>query len=294
MVMRALQLLLVLLFAACDSTAPSGTLGLPTARPTPAPTAASRTSSPGANASGTVASASPGASGSPGISASPSPTGALQPKVLAASATQFLLTVKYSAPMRSATPCGSVGQPSALEGAIDRVDRYSSNDDALKESIKSTLSATVSADCSAVTLVFAVAAPSGSFSVSAIGMVDRSGTNEDPSATTVAVTIADEGRPRVTGVFSQVDRIVVEFSEPMRELGPGGLTVLGSYRLDGSAIDAQSVGCADVGCRKVALMLRAGTLVVGRTYQLSVANVADRAGLAITPDPTTLTFVARS
>jgi hypothetical protein len=213
--------------------------------------------------------------------------------VLAASATQFLLTVKYSAPMRSATPCGGVGGPSALEGAIDRVDRYSSNDDALKESIKSALSATVSADCSAVTFVFAVAAPSGSFTISVIGVTDRSGVAEDPSATTVPVTIADEGRPRVTGVASQADRIVVEFSEPMRELGAGGLTVLASYLLDGSAIDAQSIGCADVGCRKAALMLKPGTLVVGRSYQLRVTNISDRAGLAITPDPTTLSFVAR-
>src|SRR4051812_13947552 len=290
--MRLLVFAVALLLVACDSTAPSGTLGLPTTRASAAPTAPPRSGAPATSRAN--GSASPSASGSAGASASPSASvDPIRPRVVAASATQFVLTVRYSGPMRSATACGAVGQPASLDGAIDRVGGYSSNDDARRESMKSAVSATGSADCAVVTFVFAIAAPAGSFSVSAAGMVDRSGVSEDPSGTTVQLTIADEGRPRVTAASAQSDRIVIEYSEPMRELGTGGIANPASYRLDGNAIDAVNVGCADVGCRKAALTVRRGTLVVGRSYQLRIASVTDRADLSIAPDPTTLTFTAK-
>ena len=293
-----LSIALAVLATACDSQAPGGTLGLPTTRGTAAPTAAPRTAPGTSTSPGT--SASPGTSGSPGASASPtasaSPSGSPTPaKILSANGTQSLLTIRYSAPMRAATSCGTVGQPSALEGAIDRASAYASSDEAMRESIRSAMSATLNADCTAVTFVFAVAAPSGTFNISATGVTDRSGASLDPAATGVTVSVADEGRPRVAGVSTQGAHLVVQFNEPMRELGEaGGVLQIANYRLDGAALDATAISCTDLGCRSVAITLRAGTLVVGRSYQLRVANVVDRAGLNLSPDPTTFTFVARA
>lgn len=290
--MRALIVLLVVL-TACEAQAPSGTLGLPTPR-TGAPSAVPGTNAPGATASASSSSARASGSPSASPSASASPSGSpVPPKVLAASATQFLLTIRYGSAMRAATACGSVGRPSALEGAIDRVESYVSSDDALIEALKTTMSTTVDAGCAAVTFVFAIAAPSGTFSITAKGVTDRDGLAIDPAASTISLTIADEGRPRATGVVSQGDRFVVQFSEPMREIGINGVAQLANYQLDGRAVDATSITCIDAGCRGLALSVRAA-LTVGRTYQVRVANVMDRAGLLISPDPTTLTFVAKS
>src|SRR4051812_11262293 len=288
-VMRPLSLLLALAIVACDSQAPSGQLGLPSSRATPSTTGATPAPSGSAGRS-----ASPAASSSASPSASASPSGSPVPaKLLAASATQFVLTVRYGAAMRAATACGAVGQPSAMEGAIDRVASYASSDDAVNEALKTTMSVTVDAGCSAVTFVFAIAAPSGTFTLTAKSVTDRGGAPIDPSASTASLTIADEGRPRAVGVTSQGDRIVIQFTEPMRELGVNGVAQLANYRLDGNAIDATGIDCTDSGCRNLALKVR-NTLVLGRTYQLVVSNVADRAGLLISPDPTTLTFVAKN
>ena len=288
--MRAFVLLACLALVACDSQAPGGTLGLPSSRATSTPAA---TGSARATASGT-ARPSTSASGSASPSASASPSGSPAPaKMVAATATQFLVTVRYSAAMRSGTACGAVGQPSSTVGAIDRIASYVSSDAALGEALKTTISATVDAGCSAVTFVLAIAAPSGTFTLTANGVTDRDGHSMDPSALSAAITIPDEGRPRATGVTSQGNRIVVQFSEPMRELGVTGVAQLVNYQLDGAAVDAVGIICTDAGCRGLALDLRS-PLVVGRSYTLRVSSVADRAGQLISPDPTTLTFVARS
>lgn len=197
--------------------------------------------------------------------------------------------------MRTAIACGAVGQPSQLEGAIDRVSRYATSDPAFDEALRSTMSATIAPDCRSVTFVFGVAAPPGSHMVTPSGMLDRQGAPTEAQPGAATATIADEGRPRVAAVSSSGDRITVSFSEPMLEIGEGsGVVLSGNYRLDGAAFAKTSVTCADRGCRTVVIVAAPGTLVVGRSYQLGIANVVDRAGLAITPDPTTLTFVARS
>jgi len=287
--MRAV-VVLALVLVACDSQAPGGTLGLPTPRPTPAATAVS----PGGTARSTASpGVTTGASSSPGASASASPSGSAAPaKLVGANATQFLLTVRYGAAMRSATACGAVGQPSSLDGAIDRVASYTSNDAALIESLKTSVSATVDAGCSAVTFVLGIAAPSGTFTLTANGVSDRDGRAIDQTAASASLTIADEGRPRATGASSQGNRVVVQFSEPMRELGVTGVAQLVNYQLDNAPVDATGITCTDAGCRGLALDLRS-PLVAGRSYTLRVASVADRAGLLISPDPTTLTFAAK-
>ena len=238
-------------------------------------------------------SGSPGGSASPSASASASPSGSAAPaKLLAASATQFLLTVRYGAAMRSGTACGAVGQPSSIDGAIDHLASYASSDAALIEALKTAVSATIDSGCSAVTFVLGIAAPSGTFTLTANGVMDRDGRALDPTATSATLTIPDEGRPRATGVVSQGSRVVVQFSEPMRELGVTGVAQLVNYQLDGAAIDATGIACTDAGCRGLTLDLRS-PLVAGRTYTLRVSSVADRAGQLVSPDPTTLAFVAK-
>jgi hypothetical protein len=43
----------------------------------------------------------------------------------------------------------------------------------------------------------------------------------------------------------------------------------------------------------VRIALRTGSLVPGRAYSLRIANVVDRAGRNISPDPITLSFTSR-
>jgi hypothetical protein len=293
---RTLLVALIALVVACDSPAPSGQLGLPTQRPTPAPTAPPRTNPPASGSASSTPSRSPSASATASASASASPTASPAPSKLdSAQATQFQLTVRYTAPMRTAIACGAVGQPSQLEGAIDRLSRYATSDPAFDEALRSTMSATIAPDCRSVTFVFAIAAPPGGHIITPSGMLDRQGAPVEAQPAAVTATIADEGRPRVAAVSSSGDRITISFSEPMLEIGEGsGVVMAGNYRLGGAAFSKNSITCSDRGCRTVVIVAAAGTLVVGQSYQLGIANVVDRAGLAITPDPTTSTFVARS
>ena len=279
----------------CSGNAPTGQLGLPTERGTAAPTAAPRTSA-GSTAAPTP-SPSPGASSSPvgsptasaSASASPAPTAA----VVGASGTQLSLAVTYSAPMRAGRACGTSGQPGNTRGAIDAVAQYNVIDPALQESLQSATRATLNADCTTVTFVFGAAAPAGTFTVTASTTVDQQGAGVDPSHNDARVTIADDARPQVTSVEGAADVIEVRFSEPMLQIGEGsGVAMLGNYRLDGATPAAAIVACADAGCRAVRLTLRPGALVTGRSYELRIANVVDRAGKSITPDPTTITFRA--
>jgi|GEM_PF-6741165 len=298
--MRAAMLALALIAgAACSDTAPPGTLGLPSARTsTVRPTASPRTSGslsapPSASASATASgSPSPSATGTPSPSLSPTPP-AVRAAVVNVNATQLFLSVQYSASMRAAIACGSSGQPSRTDGAIDNVGKYLTNDRALDESLQSATRAIITSDCTTVTFVFGVPAPSGTFTLGASGMLDRDGNGMDESKNAGRVVIGDQDRPQVVHASSSGDRITIAFSEPMMELGEGGgVTQLGNYRIDG-AMPVATIACIDSGCRSVVLTLRAGSLVGGRAYTLRVANTVDRAGRNISPDPTTLTFTAR-
>jgi hypothetical protein len=196
--------------------------------------------------------------------------------------------------MRTQVACGAVGQPSRLDGAIDRADKYTTSDPAFDEAIRSAISATIAPDCRSVTFVFAIAAPPGGHIITPSGMLDRQGAPIEAQPVAVTATIADEGRPRVASVSSSGDRITISFSEPMLEIGEGsGAVMAANYRLGGAAFAKSSITCTDRGCRTVVIVAAPGTLAVGQSYQLGIANVVDRAGLAITPDPTTVSFVAR-
>ena len=288
----------VLASAACSDSAPPGTLGLPSSRSSSAaPTASPRTSAvgatPGASASPTAsASVSPSASASP--SPSPSPTIPPAPAiVLNVTGTQLFLAVQYSAPMRTAVACGSSGQPSRTDGAIDHVAKYLTNDRALDESLQSATRAIITSDCTTVTFVFGVPAPSGSFTVGVSGALDRDGNAMSGSGNAGRVVIGDQDRPQVLSAASSGTRVTIAFSEPMLEVGEGGgVTQMGNYRVDGADPLASDLACADRGCRTVIMTMRSA-LVAGRSYTLRVANVVDRAGRNITPDPAALTFTAR-
>ncbi len=300
--MRLLLIAALLLGAACDSSAPSGTLGLPTARPsasaTPAPTTPRPTASPSASHSASAsASASPSATPTTSGSASPTPTG--RPGILAASATQVSLTVAFSRPMKSKNSCGTSGTPTGPAGTIDALSvgpsaPYGSPDRTFDETLRSAMRATISGDCTTVTFVYERPAAAGIFTVNVNTVQDLAGNTIDPARASVSVTIRDEGRPQVVGVESSGDVITVTFSEPMMEIGEGGgVAMPTNYRLDGNTPRATSLRCIDFGCRSVRMTLQSGSLVAGRTFSLRIANTVDRTGLNIAPDPTTLTFVAR-
>lgn len=209
-------------------------------------------------------------------------------------ATQLFIAVQYTAAMRTAIACGSSGQPSRADGAIDNVSKYLSNDRALDESLQSATRAIVTSDCTTVTFVFGVPGPAGTFTIGASGTVDRDGFPLDEARNAGRVVIGDQDRPRVVSASSSGDRIAIAFSEPMMETGEGGgVTLLGNYRIDGAAPSASQLVCADAGCRSVIMTMRAGSLAPGRSYTLRVANTVDRAGRNISPDPNTLTFTAR-
>ena len=313
--MRPLALALALLLAACGGSAPVGTLGLPSERATTAPPtprtpsvaaspspsrSASPSPSPSASASPTTsATARPTASPSPSRapSASPSPTRSPDPRpaIVSVTATQTALTVIYSGPMRTTLACGTTfgSTDRATAGSIDNRTHYQSGDEVFDEALRSATLASINGDCASVTFQLSAAAPAGTFTLAVNGVRDQGG-DAIAAGTTVRVTIVDEGRPRVLRAESSGDTITISFSEPMLRIGEGsGVTMAANYRLDGNTPQGSAITCQDSGCRGVRLALRAGFLVAGRTYELRIANVVDRAGRNITPDPTTLTFVAR-
>ncbi|HET7704439.1 MAG TPA: hypothetical protein VFK35_13655, partial [Candidatus Limnocylindrales bacterium] len=146
-------------------------------------------------------------------------------------------------------------------------------------------------DCAAVTFQLSAAAAAGTFTIAISGVQDRDG-DVIAAGTTARVTIADEGRPRVLRAESSGDAITIAFSEPMHIGGAQGTVTAANYRLDGNTPAVVAISCVDAGCRAVRLALRPGTLVTGRTYELRIANLVDRAGRSVTPDPTIRTFVA--
>ncbi len=287
---RRLTLALLLLLApACIDRAASGQLGLPTAAPARASTAH-------------VASATPTVTPSPTPSATPSaattPPPGPGPRLLRARATQTTLTVDYSAPMRSGLACGQSGPLDGPAGAIDQaagaaVRTPRSDDPVFEETLRSAAGASIGPDCASVTFTYARAAAPGTFAIIVRDVQDREGRPIDPAHAAAVVTIADEGHPTVLRYASAGDSVSVTFSEPMQKTGEGsGVTLAGNYRLDAGA-PLVSVSCVDRGCREVRIDLAPGTLVPGTTHALRVANVVDRAGLDIIPDPIALTFVAR-
>ena len=201
--------------------------------------------------------------------------------------------------MKSKNSCGTSGTATGPSGTIDAPSvgpnaPYGSPDRTFDETLRSAIQATISGDCTTVTFLYERLAAAGTFTVNVNTMQDLTGSTIDPARASVSVTIRDEGRPQVVGVASSGDDITVTFSEPMMEIGEGGgVTMLTNYRLDGNTPRPTSLSCNDVGCRSVRMTLPPGSLVPGSTHQLRIANTVDRLGLNITPDPTTLTFVAR-
>jgi hypothetical protein len=100
------------------------------------------------------------------------------------------------------------------------------------------------------------------------------------------------GPPRVSSVVAVADAITVTFSRPMLQIGEGsGVEMSGNYQLDSRALpQGAKVTCHTRDCFDVGIALPAGTLAVGTTHTLRIANVVSLSGPGITPDPTTMTF----
>jgi hypothetical protein len=100
------------------------------------------------------------------------------------------------------------------------------------------------------------------------------------------------GAPRVSSVIAVGDSITVNFSRPMLQIGEGsGVEMIGNYQLDARAFPpGAKITCHTRDCFDVGIELPAGTLAVGSTHTLRIANVVSVSGPGITPDPTTMTF----
>ncbi len=214
--------------------------------------------------------------------------------MVSVTATQAALTVLFSEPMKTTLACGTTFGTidRAAAGAIDDRTHYRSSDPVFDEALQSASLVTINGDCASVTFQFSAHAAAGTLPLTVSAVQDQRG-NVIAAGTTVRVSIADEGRPRVLRAVSTGDVLTITFSEPMLRIGEGsGVVMAGNYRIDGNTPQITAITCADAGCRVVRLALRSGTLVARRSHELRIANVVDRAGRNITPDPTTLAFVA--
>jgi hypothetical protein len=111
-------------------------------------------------------------------------------------------------------------------------------------------------------------------------------------AATATPTAPPSGPPRVSSVVAVVDSITVSFSRPMLQMGEAsGVEMSGNYQLDSRALPPGSkLTCHTRDCLDVGIALPAGTLVLGTTHTLRIANVVALNGPGITPDPTTMIF----
>ena len=100
------------------------------------------------------------------------------------------------------------------------------------------------------------------------------------------------GPPRVSSVVAVSDSITINFTRPMLQIGEGsGVEMIGNYQLDARALPAGAkIACHTRDCYDVAIVLPAGSLALGSTHTLRIANVVSASGPGITPDPTTMTF----
>ena len=96
----------------------------------------------------------------------------------------------------------------------------------------------------------------------------------------------------MSAVTAAGDSITVSFTRPMLQMGEAsGVEMSGNYQLDARALPpGAKITCHTRDCFEVGIALPAGTLVVGTTHALRIANVVTPSGPAITPDPTTMTF----
>lgn len=217
----------------------------------------------------------------------------MPPRLAQVQATQTTMTVQFDRPMRTGLTCGTTGTLSGPFDALDSSDvasHYQSTDRVLDEAIRSVTRATILSDCTGIRLELAAPAAAGTYTVTVTNVADVLGNGVDPAHAAAQTTIVDGGPPAVVAVDAVADAVVVSYSEPMLEIGEGsGVIMIGNYRIDGAAIAAKAVACVDRGCRAVRITL-ATALGAGSGHSLRIANVVDRAGLAITPDPSTIGF----
>ncbi len=96
----------------------------------------------------------------------------------------------------------------------------------------------------------------------------------------------------MSSVVAVGDSITVTFSRPMLQMGEAsGVEMSGNYRLDARALPPGArITCHTRDCLDVGISLPAGTLALGTTHTLRIANVVAVSGPSITPDPTSMTF----
>jgi hypothetical protein len=113
-----------------------------------------------------------------------------------------------------------------------------------------------------------------------------------PPPVSVTPTPPPSGPPRVSSVVAVSDSITITFSRSMLQIGEGsGVEMPGNYQLDSRALPpGAKITCHTRDCFDVAIALPAGTLALGTTHALRIANVVAQSGPGIAPDPTTATF----
>ena len=70
-----------------------------------------------------------------------------------------------------------------------------------------------------------------------------------------------------------------------------GVEMPGNYQLDSRALPrGAKITCHTPDCLDVGIALPGGTLAIGTTHTLRIANAVAQSGPSLVPDPTTATF----
>ena len=108
----------------------------------------------------------------------------------------------------------------------------------------------------------------------------------------VTPTPPPSGPPHVISVVAVSDSITINFSRPMLQMGEAsGVEMPGNYQLDSRALPrGAKITCHTPDCLDVGIALPGGTLAIGTTHTLRIANAVAQSGPSLVPDPTTATF----
>ena len=218
------------------------------------------------------------------------------PHVVAATATQYTLTVTFDRAMSHAGDCGTTSWDFRLPGTIEHVRMgqtfpaapasYRSPDATYQDLLTAFVSeARISADCRTVVFGSGWGGPVGTFELVVTGVADVDGNLVEPR--TMVVTVADEGPPTLMFVeleLQTADRKVIRvaYSEAMDQ---GSVTDPARYLLNNSPLPAGTgIECELASCTWVRLTFGPRAFAYGAPNTITIIGVEDTAGTLMSPD----------
>lgn len=219
------------------------------------------------------------------------------PHVLAVTANQFDLTVKFDRPMLHVGDCGTQSWSLGIPGTIEYVrgsqqvfpapvGAYTSSSAGYRDFLSAFISAAdISADCTTVKLGSGWGGPTGPIDITISGVEDVYGNFVQPR--TFSVVIDDQGPPKL--MFAQLELqtalkkvIRVAYSEAMDQ---EYVTDPQRYYLNGTLIPPTTlIECELANCAWIRLTFAPTTFAYGADNTLTIIGVHDMAGNAMSPD----------